>query len=334
MKIKFDEKILILIFLIISILIIFIISYLIESYNMQYISQGFYSSNTIFFKTDSNNKLNIDTIKKDLKNGILFKELDLNYDIRAIIFSKKTNMPSMKEGRYFKEEDFENDNKLAVIGVDFNQDFIIQEDNKRFVMYQNEKYEIIGIMGYKEVSKIDRACFITLNDELLQSPGTFAIDSNNYKNVSNFYEKIQPFFEDCVQINKETNSVNRFFKVEGFNIFMFIILIMLFLLTTVSVSLYWVRKRKREIAVLRLLGYSDKRITKTILFRYLNLTHISVFIGFIIGIIGVRIAGYTISLLIIIISYFVMLLCCIIAAVVPIHQALEINLSSQLGCKL
>lgn len=333
MKVNFDEKILILIFIIISILLISISSYLSETYKIQCMSQGYYSSNTIYFRNESNNNLNIEQIKSIINNSIFFKELDLNYDIRGIIYSGKILMPEIKEGRFFEEADFNSGKKLAVIGSEFNNN-IQKIENEEYVIFNNDKYKIIGIMGYKQKSTLDRACFLTLDNSLLNTPGTFAIDGENNNNVISAYNKISKYLDSNIQIDREINSLNKFFNLEKYNISMFCTLIISFLLTTISISLYWIKRRNREIAVLRLVGYNDIRISLSIFTRYFKLVHIALLFGFIIGIIGILILGYNLSVSILVVSYLLVLLCCILVVTIPILKALKINVDSQLRCKI
>lgn len=333
MKIRFDEKILILIFIIISILLIFMIVYLSETYNIQCLSQGFYSSNTIYFKSEKSNNMNLDDLSKIIKNCILFKELDLNYDIRGVYFTGKIIKPEMKDGRFFDETDFVSRQNLAVVGSKFNENIVEKDDNK-YMIFNDIEYKIIGIMGYNQESKIDRACFLTLNETLLNSPGTFAIDGKNSFDVQNSYNSITENLEESLQIDREINSINRFFELEKYNLTMFCMLIISLLLTTISISLYWIKKRNRKIAILRLVGYSDIRIILNIVSRFLKLIHIAILFGFAIGIIGVILLGYKLDIYMLIIPYITTILCCLSVIIIPIRKALMIDVDSQLRCKL
>ncbi len=334
MKIKNDEKILIFIFIIISTFSLIISAYLTESYEIEYLSQGYYSNNVEYFYCKNKDDFNIDNIYKNQEDIIIFKELSINNDIRGIYYKGNIEKPNMKSGRFFEKTDFDEDKHYAVIGLNFTEG-ILEKDNIQYVIYDGIKYEVIGIMGYNRESKIDRACFINLDDSLCAKEGAFAIDGTSKNKVNKMLENIQNNYSINL-INREKNGIDRFFKTEGFNIILIILVLCVLILTTVSVSLYWVEKRKRKIAILRLVGYNDKRIIKVIFFRYLFLEHISIFIGFLIGNIIIISQNYNISSIIwniLILSYVLVNLTCIVIVITPIRKALKLNINSLLRCK-
>lgn len=335
MKIRNDEKILILIFTVISIFLIIISAYLSESYIIEYLSQGYYSSNVIFFKHNDNEVFDIDNIYKNEKDILLFKELSINSDIRGVYYKGEIEKPQMKEGRFFSEDDFCDEKHYAVIGASFT-DNIYEENNIKYFKYNDISYEVIGIMGYKQESKIDRACFINLNNSLCEQEGIYAIDGKNSNNINSLLEKIQNQY-NITLIKRERTGIDRFFKTESFNILLIALLLCSLILTTISVSLYWIEKRKKEISILRLVGYSDLRISKVILFRYLLLEHISILLGFFIGIIIILSLNYNIISImgnVLLLSYFLVILSCLIIVIIPIKKALKLDVNSQLRCRI
>lgn len=335
LKIKNDEKILIFIFIVISIFSLIISVYLTESYEIEYLSQGYYSNNVKYFYCLNKDDFNITNIYKNQEDIIIFKELSINNDIRGIYYKRSIKKPNMKSGRFFQETDFDENKHYAVIGSNFTEG-LVEQHNIKYVIYDGIKYQVIGTMGYNRESKIDRACFINLNNSLCAKDGAFAIDSTSKNKVNKMLETIQNRYSINL-IDREKNGIDRFFKTECFNIILIILVLCILVLTTVSVSLYWVEKRKRKIAILRLVGYNDKRIIKVIFFRYLFLEHISILIGFLVGNIIIISQNYNISGIIwniLIFSYVLVNLTCIAIVITPIRKALKLDINSLLRCKI
>lgn len=231
--------------------------------------------------------------------------MSVNSDIRGIYYKGSIQKPEMKEGGFFCEDDFYDEKHYAVIGASFT-DNIIEINNTKYFEYNNVLYEVIGVIGYSRESKINREYFINLSNSLCNEEGNFLIDGINSNKVNSILEKIHDKYSVTL-IDREKNGIARFFKTESFNILLIVLVLCSLILTTISVSLYCIEKRKKEISILMLVGYSDLRISKVILFRYLLLEHISILLGFFIRIIVILSLDYNIITFIIFLRFFKLL---------------------------
>ena len=330
-KVKSEEIVLGAVFFVITIVSIFFLSYISESYKLHVLSQGFYSGNTKYFKCNISEEA-YDSLFTQLNNAIFYAELDINYDIRGILFSGKVEQPDMISGRFLEESDFRQGRKTAVIGQNYKQD-LIMKNGRQYVIFGDELFEVVGVMGYSQRSKIDDACFLSLSYEMLENNEQiiFALDSKNQNTVDQTMQLMQAANNQIKRIDRESKDIGRFFKDENISMFLYITFVLFFMTTNIFISLYWIDKRRKEIAIVRLVGFNNQIVFKRIIGRFYAIATISFLFGIALGIFLIKILEFSAILLTnVLVLYCFIMICCTVSTIVPVKKSLNINVITQL----
>lgn len=198
-------------------------------------------------------------------------EKDQNAMITIIVSSpnEKTNY-SMVEGRLPNEEEIQNHEKVAAIGRE-KKDAVYYEDGIEYILIEGEKYRVTGIIGTKNSDAQDYLIvtyYDCLGEKILER---FDLDAYELVLESNYFDvefdcqelssnaakdgiitEISPVTYDTVRLtSEETNSKYIYICLFGFSI-----------VSCVMITNFWIYQRKRDIAILRVLGYSRQMIIK------------------------------------------------------------------------
>ncbi|MBQ3423198.1 MAG: ABC transporter permease, partial [Romboutsia sp.] len=142
----------------------------------------------IGFNDELENKEVIELINKIKSNkNIIIKyylQNGFDYDIQSegIFFNGVfNNSYNLLDGRFFTTEDFNKNNKLAVIGKDVLK-YTKVNGNKRYIFRGLDRYEVIGIIGKDDLSsKYDNKIIYNLdsilNDDEILNKYTWWVDS-------------------------------------------------------------------------------------------------------------------------------------------------------------
>lgn len=258
-------------------------------------TNNFFSNNSIVFHLQSNKIIRKDFLKiiNNESNIMIQKNYieDNGLKGQALYLSNRQNKyPNIIKGRYFKKEDFQNNNPVAVIGKDIT-DKTIKENGKEFFVINNLKYEVIGIMGNSD-SPFNNKFLINLNSYLLSIDGI--VDVNDFYQIEctddNMNTKLK-YLELSRQVkNVDSSSVliqdnSRTIKDPTMDYIKYrstyiIGVLIIFILNITSITSYYINKSEKEIGVLKALGIINNIIIKKIVFQYILVS----FICFIIGI--------------------------------------------------
>lgn len=261
-------------FVIVSTLSIILINYTNYLNTENKISQGFYSNNTVFFRTDY--KKMTTTYEALVSKGedcILFREFGLNYDIRGIYYKGNIEQPKLREGRFLKATDFYNNRKVAVVGQG-----IMQDDNDRTINLFGNEYEVIGILGVERPSLYDQMIFFNIDSIDLDNieEGLWAIDGNSNTEIMSNFDIVKDHIRsnggnvDILEVKQ--HGVVDMLKYNIVNIGILTIIVVLFSLSSIYVSQLWFDHKKQEFAVVKLVGYeSSKKVIFNIIKEFISI---------------------------------------------------------------
>ena len=282
----------------IYLLIIFITIAIFTSYSLDILEE---TSEVIMNAHDFLSKNSIYCSVKGAKDDVdlsILKELGDNYLLMIqegysssyyIYFNTELEKePQMLKGRFFNEEDFINNNsKYAVIGKNKIKD-IIKLDNKEFYYFNDDYYEVIGIIGDEnKATSSDSSVYIGLNDYIFNKG--FSLQSNYYldgkgssEEVYNQFKKIMS--ENSMQVTRKDNKVSEssvsLLNQEKSSTVKYVLeVVSIFVLSVILVIEYWVRHKKKEISIKRALGATKLRIYFEIIFQLVSIAIISFIIG-------------------------------------------------------
>ncbi len=98
----------------------------------------------------------------------------------------------ISEGRFFHANDYANGTMTAVIGTAILPETAVR-DGKRFYMYDNAEYEVIGVF-YEQGNIADRAVFLNLTAldvSISQTGGIYYVDAKEQNTVNAVIEQIK-----------------------------------------------------------------------------------------------------------------------------------------------
>lgn len=288
-------------------------------------------------------KEDLQQLKKIDENMLLYKE-DSQQVIRGV-YCSGNKVPNVKmiQGRYFKEEDFKIDKKLAVVGKNKVKE-CMNKDGKMYYIDDNDRYEVIGVMGYEDkYTMLDNWIHFNMSGvyshkEDWSSNGIYSIECGERTKESS--DKIKKYIENKFHGSKVEISPNKTVSSQVDSLFMgmlrssgtAILLILCIALNTVSLTSEWIDNRKKELAIKKAFGATDERIAKVVKLEYVTLITLSFLVGFILSIIALKLGvlgdlGKGIYYVATIVAYLICLLIGIITVRIPIKKAKEVEVS-------
>lgn len=230
--------------LLLSSLIVWTSFFLIKQHQLDVLSRGLYDVHPLTFTV------------KDSEQTIQWRELDLTGSFTVFVdldpfygffYRNHTYNPPMVSGRFFREDDFYHNKKIAVIGKSVDSPFIEE--------LKEEGFEIIGVMGATYSSKIDEMILLNLDAIEQGKP----IDSAVY--VLNYGHNLEidslSFQKQTIAINRidsGKSGVQRYLNTDFYQLLLLSILIVILVGFSVLSTYYWLGKKRVEIRVLWQLG--------------------------------------------------------------------------------
>lgn len=241
-------------------------------------SNYFIGKNAITFIVNNSSKLkykNLSEVYNDMKDftlSVISKDIKNDVTNVKIIIKGRVETPKLKSGRFLNEEDYFKEDHYAVVGKNIlESSLIIKLDDRRFYKYENNKYEIVGVIDDKNPI-LNSTAFLTIRSIDNIEDCNLIIDGNSKKKIKNNYDKIAERY-NINQIPTERNSIESSINniEQQYNI---IIGIATFLgIFTIIISRTYYTKIKSEVSIKVLLGINKKEIlgemVKTIAITYI-----------------------------------------------------------------
>lgn len=279
------------IFIAMSFFLLFSIHSIEKSLKLQLDENVFLGDNSLNFTITCDNGEKVDNKIISLDNQYVVMRDDLGgYKQYAIYFKGKLNKePKMIKGRFFYEDDFNKNNKLAVIGKNL-KDEIIVKNGENYYYIENEYYKVIGIMGdRKEETSCDSSVYINL-DSLIKDNTSFYLQGHYilqskgeneeiFQDVKNIYENKNVIVREKISENQSPISkiLN---KIDVYSIENIIKVIIVLILNISLTTIYWIKRKSRIIGIKRAMGATKNRISLEILKELSTVSIISFFIGY------------------------------------------------------
>lgn len=282
-KILFDDVLFNLSYIVISI-VFFLVAYnTVQQNEINKISNDFYSENSIHFLVKSEDKSNpFPSLVNSENDLILYKDIDK--DFKGVFLTGYTVNPPILQGRYFEKKDFNSNKKVAVVGKSVMTE---EKDGKTCVMYMESCFEIIGVMGSNQVTRLDSKIFLNLDGlntvSSTTTDGLYVLDG--YSGIrDSFSEWISKIEKDVVikELNIETRGLDRFFGNQANQTFTQILYGLTIIITGIIVTNFWMSKRRKLISVQYLIGHQTVFIYSSIYKKYFLMLTSSYIFGVII----------------------------------------------------
>lgn len=250
-------------------------------FTLDKISNYWHSKDNITWSMETESQSTYKEIKKQMTGEeILSKELD-EY-IRAIYFkSNKIKIP-MVEGRFFRPEDFKQNNHYVVLGKNF-LDILIKEQNNQYLEYGGIRFEVIGIIGMEKSSLLDKMIFFNLEDVeplLRGNGGVWILDNIKSKN-----KLLEIFKNQDGQINlieRKSWGSDRLYDLNMYKLILYGVLFCVYL-SFIGMLLFYTLRFQNYIYISLLLGFSLRRIYSRVCLNVVNDVSLYFLIGLVAG---------------------------------------------------
>lgn len=223
----------------------------------------------------------------------------------------------MISGRKFSQHDFTDLTNTAIVAKNYISK-CKHEGNNLILIHDNKEFEVIGIFDNSSDSTQFKINYYVnyKSANLLTEPsdGTYYFDSKNsslieFKKVLNNINDIgsKPVIE-YTQAKTDSKSLLNVVS-NSKSIIATVLLTMLLVLLNVFSSTYnWINGRRKEISIRKMVGATDREISRYIIKGYLLLVTISFIIGFIGSVIFIKVyhpplTGETVSPWVIVFNY-------------------------------
>lgn len=295
-KIKIEEFLLLLIFVFVSWVAIFLGAYTVGQYNLQRSSYAFYSPDALAFRAsgveDLLNKLKaymLDFQQTEPKKSLTLLRKETNLVYLAYTKGETTTVPTFT-GRYLTYPDFFDGQNYAVVGADFTASTDVSVKTQKGITtlsYRNVDYKVIGRMQQPYTSIANSSACLSLFSDVKYSPiYPFIVDSLDKKTIEKAYADIEALVTQAggkfspVELPPSSTSITQFFRVELLNFIVILFAVFAVVLSTVPITLYWAKRRKKDVAVKRFLGFGGGLITFNVYCRFLIIFNIAFFAGY------------------------------------------------------
>ena len=304
----------------------------------------------------------INTLLKGIRSdtGVIFNNfyIPLNKDeinaynsASAEWFSEDDNWHyPVSRGRYYTAKEVKNGDKVVAIGKLLEKN-TYEENGKQYIDIYGEKYEVVGIVGFKNQSSLwDGRLFIPATSLPEKEIENHSLDMSGmilYNEDSNFKEDINIIEKNSKKLCKSM-QIEYGGKIQTENMIenliqsfddIYILVITGYLATliySINIVILWVEKRRFEIGVRKAFGYTDKDIAKMIFQELFGITLVSAVISIaiqeILSLVLGRLGNYPFKIYLpnIIISIVIVLITALITSVIPVIKALLIPPASTL----
>ncbi len=251
----------------------------------------------------------------------------------------------LAEGRYYTVEEIERGEKVVLIGRNYEKHIYI-ENGIEYIDIENERYEVLGIVGTRgHTSLWDARLFMpcTALPEKIQKQCEnngglgFIVYSNTEESLQQDVEIIQSntkqlYTDGEVSYAGEIESKIGIGAVASDVIVAVAILgYMATMVYAVNIMVFWIEKRKKEIAVRKAVGYKDRHIIKLLLAEMIGVSGISFVLALLCQSVLKKfmdtIAGYNLKIYMsnVIVGVIVICLTAVITSALPVWKTLMVN---------
>lgn len=208
--------------------------------------------------------------------------------IRGIYVNGNMEQPPMISGEYFDRSTSWTGQETAVLGKNYEKDVSVR-DGKKYYRYNDVDYEVIGIMGTEEESRINQMVLVDFKSAVrIAGINTqYVLDTKKESRIYEIGQKIYDLFSYpanvLIGLQKESEITGIVSYLSGDMIMdtMYVMILISFSLSTILITFIWFRFRRQLFYAWRLSGYGKRPVCLEISKRFYGIAGA----GFVMGII-------------------------------------------------
>ena len=262
------------------------------------IKRGFYSEQASYLINEESGWDAVEEILQgdDWNDGIVYKKgLEMNSDTRGVFYKGNFKKLPLIEGRYFTEDEVGSDSRKAMLGRKYEED-IYEEGGAWYIDILGEKFEVIGIFGSAQATRMDSMKWIPLEAaaELAGAEGDYIVDGKSEAliehNSSLLEQVMEPDWTTEIKVmNDAGEPVESSYPERNNNVIekIYLAIIFSFILNMILAGTYWGRHTAQRIQVEKMSGFSGGQILLSVLAEYCKIACASLVLACILIFIGV-----------------------------------------------
>lgn len=185
--------------------------------------------------------------------------------VRGIAVQGEVETPPMLEGKYFDRETSWTEQPKVVLGKSFQKD-IFKKEGKSYYTYLDNEYEVIGVMGTKQASRINGMVFLDFRSavKISEINTGYVLDTGRESDISEVGRQISVGFTSPAEVQidlgtvREKTMVQKLLSGGVMMETMYGMVLVSFSLSTILVVLIWLRYRKGLFYAWHLCGMENK----------------------------------------------------------------------------
>ncbi|MBC8060653.1 MAG: FtsX-like permease family protein [Clostridiaceae bacterium] len=255
--------------------------------------------------------------------------------------------PNLLSGHYFNNEDYRN-KKVAVVGSNLKQ-YCFTKSGKTYINLDNETFLVLGIIGRDKREVLwSRAIFMPMQCltknmllPLVENSKLQVFISSSKQLSSTESDDIIKDFENQFKGIKATKiSIDEGYNGMSSTINVLMVSSLVFVVSIVNIfamTLFWIIDRRKEIAVRKVLGFTNGDVIKQILKEMLVISTLAMLLSFLLQCLlniiinNVLKMDMTIKTNNLIISFTVIITSVLVTSIIPVKVILKIKLTEMLN---
>ena len=185
--------------------------------------------------------------------------------MRGICVQGKVETPSMLEGRYFDLSTSWTDQPKLVVGKQYQED-VVRRAGKMYYTYGDVEYEVIGIMGEEEESRINQMILMDFQSAIkITGINTeYVLDTIKEAGLTELGQDMYDLFHSPAEIliileqGIKPSVIANLLSGGAVMSTLYIMTLISFSLSTILVTFIWLRFRKQLFFACTLCGYERK----------------------------------------------------------------------------
>lgn len=192
---------------------------------------------------------------------------DQNVIMRGIYVKGDMAEPPMLSGKYFDHSASWTDQGMVVLGKDHGKD-VSARDGKNYFRFNDIDYEVIGIMGTEEDSRINQMILLDFKSAVKISGinTQYVLDTKKKSSIQEIGQKIYDLFEFPANVHigleeqDDPSAVVSYLSSDVIMDTMYIMILISFSLSTILITFIWFRFRRQLFYAWSLFGYGRPQV--------------------------------------------------------------------------